>query len=68
MMKDIDIKYPGVIDSIVKRTPSGRLGEPEDLAYAYLYLASSIPFHQTIYIRTHGRNRIFSIYAQQVMH
>ena len=40
MMRDIDKKYPGVIDGIVKRTPSGRLASPDDIAYAALYLAS----------------------------
>jgi len=40
MMRDIDKKYPGVIDGIVKRTPAGRLASPEDIAYAALYLAS----------------------------
>jgi len=41
MMREIDKKYPGVIDAIVSRTPSGRLATPEDIANATLYLASS---------------------------
>jgi NAD(P)-dependent dehydrogenase (short-subunit alcohol dehydrogenase family) len=40
MMRDIDQQYPGVIDAIVSRTPSGRMASPDDIAFAALYLAS----------------------------
>jgi 3-oxoacyl-[acyl-carrier protein] reductase len=31
---------PRILQSMIERTPVGRLGLPEDVAYAYLYLAS----------------------------
>jgi 3-oxoacyl-[acyl-carrier protein] reductase len=29
-----------ILDSLKEKTPLKRLGQPEDIAYAYLYLAS----------------------------
>jgi 3-oxoacyl-[acyl-carrier protein] reductase len=40
MLKKIEDEVPGTMKSATGRTPTGRLGTPEDIAYAALYLAS----------------------------
>ena len=40
-MTPMTLKVPEKVLQIMKeKTPLGRLGEPKDIAYAYLYLAS----------------------------
>ena len=40
MFRKYEEEYPGMTEATVGRTPSGRLGTPEDIAYAALYLSS----------------------------
>ena len=40
MFRKYEDEYPGMTEATIGRTPSGRLGTPEDIAYAALYLSS----------------------------
>ncbi len=40
LMQDVVSQHPGYLEMDLKRYPMGRFGEPEDVAYAALFLAS----------------------------
>jgi NAD(P)-dependent dehydrogenase (short-subunit alcohol dehydrogenase family) len=42
-MAHTDLAAPGAMDWVVKRTPAGRIGKPEDIAQAVLFLIAEAP-------------------------